>query len=242
MTGHAEKVRKMASDKIFELLRSSTPFRELTDAELRLLMQQLEPKLSVWLPGETLAHSGAAVDKLYIIESGEVAAQRVTFSGNVYVAHVYCAGELVGINGVYSSPGTWPLSLFALIKSTVLSFSAAPLLSGTKEFPRLQERISHALLQAHVDAENKALIRQISRSTSGTREKLLTFLDLMQDKHQSNVFPLRMSRDELAAFLDVGRSSVFRELKWLTDQGLAVIEKNRTVIINREKFKVFRKY
>lgn len=228
----------MENDKIFNMLRSSVLFCELSDGELTELLPLLNPKRSVYSAGAVLEYANEVSDTMYIIESGEIAAQRATFSGNIYISHVYQEGELIGPNGVCSSPGTWPLTFVALIKSTALTFSARWLLSPERENSTLRERFFHALLQGRIDCENRALIQKISRSAVSTRGKLLTFFDLMQDKHNSNVFPLRMKREELATFLDMGRSSVFRELKLLADDGIVVIGKDRMVTVDNEKLRL----
>ena len=59
----------------------------------------------------------------------------------------------------------------------------------------------------------------------------------MQDKHGSNNIVLDMKREELAGFLNVGRSSLYRELKKLSNEGIVKIENDYTFCIDDEKLK-----
>jgi CRP-like cAMP-binding protein len=221
-------------DKIFQMLRSAVPFHNLTEEELTELLPLLNPVLGTYEPGYCIARSNTPADMMCIIDSGQVVSQRSTFSGNVYVSKTYGPGSLIGPNGFYSSPGTWPLSYVTLLKSSLLIFSMQPFLPEGKVAPALKGKVCHALYRDAIDQENRRLIQDISRSAGSVRGKILTYLDLMQTKYGS-VFQLRLKRDDLAALLDIARSSLFRELKLLAEEGIAVIERNGKVTIDNEK-------
>jgi CRP-like cAMP-binding protein len=207
----------------------------MADDELFDLIPGLQPTLRSYEYGYCLAHSNEVADKMFIIRDGEVSSQHVTFSGHVYIASTYFAGDLIGPNGFYSSPARWPLSYITQRRSTILTFSMKPFMPRENHSDSPKERFCRALLEARIDEENKWMIRKISRAASGTREKILTYFDLMQDKYGKNTFLLRMSREDLANYLDVGRSTLFRELKRLSDDGLVTIDGNRMVTVDNQK-------
>ena len=82
-----------------------------------------------------------------------------------------------------------------------------------------------------MDLKNKRLIQMISRSAQGVQEKILTYFYLMNDKYNGRPFRLRMSREDFAAYLGVGRSSLFRELRALQEAQRISIAADNTVTL-----------
>lgn len=226
-----------ADMKIYIMLRASSLFQEFPDEELTELLPRLHPELRRYSRGAVIADSNTLADKMGIVESGEVASQRATFSGNMYVSTVYKPGELFGINAFGSSPGTWPMSFVTTMESSILTFSMRPFMTGNTDPETLRRTlyIWRSIGHNGADRQNKEAIREISRSASTVRGKILTFFDLMQDKYGSNTFKLRMTREQLVGFLNVGRSSMYRELSLLQQEGIIAIDGRNMVAVNNDK-------
>lgn len=224
----------MEQDQIFTLLRTISLFHRLSDQNLVDILPYLNPELQ-YLPTDTvLAHAGMAADFMGIVVQGRLAAQRATISGNFYVAEQYLPEQLFGINAVYSSPGTWPLDIVASERSTILTFSISGLPGGPTGDPA--SIIANAALVKSMDDKNKVLIHQISLAAPTVQGKILTWFDLMNDKHKGKPFVFKMGREEFAEYLGVGRTSLYRELAYLRECGAIVISPKRIVKVNVEAF------
>lgn len=66
-----------------------------------------------------------------------------------------------------------------------------------------------------------------SRSSSTTREKLMSYLSEEAKKHNSTEFSIPFNRQQLADYLSVDRSAMSNELCKMRDEGLLTFEKNR---------------
>lgn len=224
----------MERDQIFLLLRAAFPFRGLCDRELKGLMPLLKPRICYLPEDAVLAESSTPADFMGIVTGGRLQARRATMTGNIYIAAEYRPGALFGDNAVYSTPGTWPLSIMAAEDSAVLLFSMGELLRTQNPDPAA--RIAQAMLAKTMDDKNKEIIHQITLAALTVRGRILTFFDLMNDKHEGRPFHFQMSRDRFAEYLGIGRSSLFREMSALRACGAVVIDRRRMVTVDGEAF------
>jgi CRP-like cAMP-binding protein len=222
-------------DSIFEQLQGAAPFSGLGEEALRSLLPGLAPREVVFRPGQVFARRSEKAEQMGIVRNGVMLALHRTFSGNDYIEREYRTGELIGVYGFFSGPGTWPLTISAGGESRVLVFSMRQFSPDGTADDRTKYLVCRSLLQELTNLQNRAIICDISRSAGSVQEKLLTFLDLMQDKFGGDKFRLRVGRDELAELLDVGRSSLYKELGKLKESGVAVVDRNGNVKLDNEK-------
>lgn len=236
---YGEEVKRVRgeSDRLFRLLRRAYLFCEFSDEELKALIPELQPKLRRYSAGRIVVNASTDADRLGIVETGQVSARRTTIDGETYVSKQYEPGEIFGLNMFGSSPETWHMSFAATMNSSILSFSVVPFITDDKDYRtvwrnlRVWRRIAHL----GIDQWNRMDIRDIARSAATAKGKILTFFDLMMDKHGSNSFSLRMTRFEFAQFLGVGRSSLYRELANLQKEGMITITNKREVTVHMER-------
>ncbi|MFZ3131925.1 MAG: helix-turn-helix domain-containing protein [Desulfosporosinus sp.] len=181
-----------------------------------------------------MATVNSVAGRIGIVESGLLSSQRTTISGNLHISALYDSGKLFGLNAFGSSPGTWPMSFVAEINSTVLTFSMDLFMEDRMELQTLWRnlRIWRCIGRFCSDRWNRQDIRDIIRAAPTARMKILTFFDIMQDKFGSNTFKLRMSRDQFADFLNINRSSLFRELGRLQREGAIEIADETLITVN----------
>lgn len=226
----------MEQDQIFALLRTVFLFHRLSDQELAEFLPVINPKLQSLPTDTTLVHAGTAADFMGIVVQGRLTAQHATISDNIYVAEQYVPTKLFGDNAVFSSPGTWPLDIVAAERSSVLTFSTSGLWDGLADDPA--SRMVRSALMKNIDDKNKALIHQISLAAPTVRGKVLTWFDLMNDKHKGKPFRFKMGRAEFAKHLGIGRTSLYRELSFLRECGAVAINSDQIVTVDSKAFPV----
>lgn len=213
-----------------DLICTSVPLRDFTFEELRALIPKLEPRVLSFEPQASVIEANTPADHLGILMEGKLSAQRTTISSRVYTYRVLVPGDLFGLSAVYSSPRTWPLSYVALTFCKVLLFSAKPLLEAEKlRAPAFVA--GQSVLEDTMDHHNKMMFREICCSPPTVRGKILTFLDLMNDKHKGAPFPLGMTKEGFAKYLNVSRSQLFRELALLRKEGVLQMGENNAVAL-----------
>lgn len=215
--------------QIVALLRQFSLFSSLTDAQLQSLLPQLSPRVTKHLAGETIVQANDPASHLLLVLDGAATAYHATADGSFFIAEAYSTGWLFGENAVFSTPGTWPFSVDMTKPGRLLWLCAAPLRAQLQAAPE-SAFVLQLLLQS-MDLKNKRLIQMISRSAQGVQEKILTYFYLMNDKYNGRSFRLRMSREDFAAYLGVGRSSLFRELRALQEAQRISIAADNTVTL-----------
>lgn len=223
------------SQQILDFLCASVPLQDFTFDELRELIPKLNPQVLSFSPQSSVVEANAPATQLGIVLEGTLSAQRTTRTNNVYVYQTLAPGDLFGLFAVYSSPQTWPLSYITTTFCKVLLFSAQPLLerNGLRN-PGFVA--GQSVLEDLVNHHNKMIFREICRSASTTRGKLLTFFDLMNDKYKGAPFPFGMTKERFAEYLNVSRSQLFRELAQLRKENMLQIDKSNTVFCSRTSF------
>ena len=66
-------------------------------------------------------------------------------------------------------------------------------------------------------------------------DRILTYFDLMNDKFDGQPIRLQMNRENFATYLNVGSSSLYRELLALQREGIISIDQNHIIRLTKWK-------
>lgn len=220
-----------------DIMCASVPLRDFTFEELRTLIPKLEPQVLSFEPQSSVIEANTPAEQMGILIEGKLSAQRTTISNNVYAYRILTPGDVFGQFAVYSSPRTWPLSYVALTFCKVLLFSAKPLLE-TEGLRTPAFIAGQSVLEDAMDHHNRVMFREICCSASTTRGKILTFFDLMNDKHKGAPFRFGMTKERFAEYLNVSRSQLFRELALLRNERVIHVDEKNIITLLPKFFEI----
>ena len=199
-------------------LRACVLFQGLTAEELEGLLPCLNARKRELRRGEALWRTGERVERCAVVLEGCLRAESVSAGGERTVLAVHAPGHLVG-DVLMAGEERSPVDVFAAGDSTVLLLSRARLLGGCERCCGAHLRLRENLLSEL--AEKFWLLRQKVEylSCPSLRGRIARLL-LRTGGAGAGPFSLGMSREDMAALLNVNRSALSRELSRMKAEGL----------------------
>lgn len=172
------------------------------------------------LEGERCTH-------LEILLSGTVAIDRIGEDGALMTIFELRQQDILGGNLLFTSHPFYPMTASCKTEVTLLSIGKEPLFEILSGHPQvLRSYLSFSNSQASSLSHTvKDYIGQ------PLREKLLRYFAAERNRQQRNPFLLPMSKKSLAERMGVQRTSVSRELRKMSQEGLLSVEKDKITLL-----------
>lgn len=223
--------------KTLQALKLCPLFGDITDDELREMIECFSPRVLSYKRGEVLFVEGDAQDSIGVVLGGRMSLNRENVLGNKMVLAMLEPGDLFGEMAAFSGRRHWPATVVAVEPSEVM-FIAIERFSVTCASNCLHHGQLIRNMLGIISKKALLLNRKVEYLTiKGMREKLCRYiLEQAQDKG-STIFDMDMNRNELADFLNVSRPSMSRELGRMRDEGLIEFYRNSIRILNPEELR-----
>ncbi len=152
--------------------------------------------------------------------SGRVQSVSYDFLGNKKIISEYHALECFAVTNVSSTIGNYPFDYIAAEPSVVLLFDITNIFQCNSPFSAEDRLFAAELIQNESVRQSQRYERHISAMQGKTlRDKLMIFLSDRIREKGSHSFSINFSRQELADYLGVDRSSLCRELSAMKTEG-----------------------
>lgn len=180
--------------------------------------------------GHRLFHAGDALQALYAVRDGAVKTYQRDGDGREQVIGFSLAGELVGLDGVFSHRHRY--DAVALSESTVCMFPYAELTSLMAVTHKLREQI---LWLASRDAADRSW-----RGGGEPDQRVARFLVDIAERTQAGggsgeAFELPMPLHDIASYLSLGQDEVERGLLRLSSRDVIALDGPGVRILDRDK-------
>lgn len=186
--------------------------------------------------GQTVFHAGDAFAAIYAVKLGFFKTEVLAADGRHQVTGFQMAGEILGMDGI--STETHNCDAVALEDSEVcvIPFSELEQISG--QVPTLQRHL-HRVLSREIVRDQGMMIMMGAMSAE---ERVVSFLLNLSQRYASrgyaaNEFNLRMTRDEIGAYLGLKLETVSRAFSRLQDEGLLAVEKKYVRLLDLPKLR-----
>lgn len=206
-----------------------SPFSE---EEIKAFIEENKMRLISYKADEIIHFDGEACDRLEIIIEGQVTIDRIDSAGNLLRISHFADGDILGGNIMFSSHPVYLMTVTATSDTSVLEIPKAvlfELLTQNNEFLRAYLEFVSDLTTILGNKIRNAI--QIP-----LREKIINYLRQEYKFQQSKHLQLRMSKKALAERLGVERTSLSRELKKMSDQGLIIVDNKAIILLKSEKW------
>ena len=219
-------------DKIIKALAKSRPFHNLNEKALQEIAPLLKGTVKFFEKGSLLLDEGEYVDYIGIILSGKLAVSNFYSTGDESLVNKLEPSYSFGLEITCTYEKISPFSIYALTDSEVFIFNQDAIFK--KGF--IPEEYRSIILQdvlkfiANENMRKYYKIKIISHYK--LRQKIIAYLLFEKQKHNSNVFTISYSREELSKYLCVNRSALSHELSAMQKEGLIKFDKNRFEIIS----------
>lgn len=214
-----------------QILKDSTLFSDLS---VETIENEIMPhvRLQDVPKGNYLIHYQERYDFFGVIVKGKINVLHIYESGKFGIMGILADSDLVGVDLVCTRNRISPYYAVAAQQTQVLCFSAGLVL----EPGMLREEIRMSLLQKMLtiiaDENMRKEYRLAILFQKGLRDRIMTFLTMQANKRHTKTFSVPFTRDEMASFLCVNRTSLSHELSLMEKEGIIRFSRNTFTLLD----------
>ena len=180
--------------------------------------------------GEFILLDSDAVQRVGVVLSGVVHMVKEDHAGHKTLLSFLEVGEIFGETLAFRQEARTYVSYCAAEDTKILFLSLEHLLNPCQNNCAFHNQLEENVFRL-IAEENRRLIEKIEIcSKSSLREKILSFLRLLEEKQGQRYIRVPLSRTEMASYLQANRSAMTRELAALKTEGLIDFDGNTFVL------------
>lgn len=215
-----------ALESLYPQLSATPLFRGINATDLAGLSPCLSPTVRTYRRGEVILRAGDPATSVGTVLSGSVQVVREDLHGHRSIIAEVGAGRQFGEAYVCAGVQHLPISVVAAAETSVLLVDYRKIVTTCSSacvfHHQLIENMIAILARNNIAMAEKHEV--LSKRT--TRDKLLTYLEGQATAANSSTFTIPFSRQELADYLGVDRSALWRELSSLESEGVIEYHRN----------------
>lgn len=213
-------------------------FEGIDTEEMLTILGCMGVKILDYKKNDYLTVGGQAFSQIGIVLEGSVSLTKETASGNRVIIGILGPGEMFGEMAAYSGRKTWPVTVIAQTKCTIMYFSQDKIVGCCERVCLSHKKLIMNMLKV-LSQRAMMLNKKVEYlSIRNLRGKISTFLLEESKKTGKNTFQLPFNRNELADFLNVSRPSLSRELGKMRDEGIIDFHSTAVKIKDLEALKI----
>ncbi|WP_242961490.1 Crp/Fnr family transcriptional regulator [Peptostreptococcus faecalis] len=230
----------MIDSKYIKILKSVNIFKDFSEESLSSFLEHSGATTQLIKKKQTIFMEGDIYNNICIILDGEVILSKYDESGNRNIIDILQKGKIFAEVFSLTENKISPVTATVTCDTRILTIDTKNLLSIGKnsDIEILQEKYNLISRMLSIFAEkNMILLSKINLlSKRNTRDKIIHFLKTFALKTDSKVFKIPFSRNEMADFLGVDRSSLSRELGNLKEEHIIDFNKNMFTLLSDDYF------
>lgn len=213
-----------------QALSDSSLFRGLSASEVRTLLGETPHVLQYYEKEETIFHLMDPAERIGIVLSGRVKAQKAFPNGSQINVSTRGPGGMLGPAAAFSESRVYPCDVVALESSTILMFRREDLLRLLQKDLRILENFTTGISSAAYYLQQRIELY----SYHGISQKAAFWLLIECRKRGSRTVPVPGSVTQWALLMNVSRPSLHRELKKMEETGLIRCTDKKVDILDPE--------
>ena len=219
-----------------DLLSGNRLFRGIEEKDMPEVLSFLQAEERKFRSGEAIIRFGDSVRKAGVLLSGKA---RIVFydeADNPITIKLLSAGDTFGHVAVCEGCCRSPFELVALSDCRILTLDLMPVIEGDADSCALFSRISSNLIKDI--SEHAAFLNMRLRIIGQKRikDRLKVYLGALPREKDGSI-TISVSMTDLAAFLNMDRSALYREIRMLKKQGILIWDQRTVRILDKEYLK-----
>ena len=188
------------------------------DGRLKSTSKKFDKNAIIFLEGD-------AISKICILESGSVRCEKTYPDGEVHIVDVFQVGDVFALE-IAASRTRKSARDYIANEDTRVRFVSMAAIEKSEYEAEIRQEITHRLADENVRMAHKLEIL----AERGLRDRILTYLRVLQGKAGTNTVSVPMSREQMAQFLCVNRSALSNELNIMKREGIIDFKGSRFTI------------
>lgn len=224
-------------DKVVDCLVTTSLFKGIEKPELANMLNCLNPRITQFKKGESIAISGNPFNGLGIVIEGEAVIAKENVAGIRAILTVLHSGDMFGEMISFSERKFWPVNVTAQMDCEVIFISPENIIKNCEKMCNAHQTVIYNMLRI-MSRKALMLTRKVDYlSIRSLRGRLCAYLIEQWKEQNSAIFTLPMNRDALADFFNVARPSISRELSKMKEDGYIDFHKSSFKILDLEAMK-----
>jgi len=182
--------------------------------------------------GSILFFEGDEATGFYILLSGKVRIYKASPDGKEYTLHLISPGQMFAEAAIFRG-GTYPANCAAIEDSIVTFFPKDRFVGLITRYPQISLKMISALSDFVRDFNQQVEALSLKEVSA----RLASYLLNMAEKAGSDEFELEISKAELASSLGTISETLSRNLKYLRDLSVVIVDSRAIKILNKERLK-----
>ena len=180
--------------------------------------------------GAFLYRSGAPLHSLYAVRAGVLKSAVLHEDGREQIAGFHMTGDLVGMDGI--SAGRHVCDVAALEDSEVCEIPFVTLETLSREIPALQQHFHRIMSREIVRDYHLMLLLGNMRAEERVAAFILNLSQRLSARgYSGSEFHLRMTREEIGAYLGLKLETISRVFSRFEEEGLLDVQNKRICIL-----------
>jgi len=222
-------------EKYYPILKNCALFRNIGEKEFANLMRCLGAQIKSMQADEYVFLAGDEVNYIGIILTGKIELAKESLAGNKHIVALLGPADMFGEGIVCTVRRISPVTVQVKEDAKILTIPYERIIRSCGNSCVYHISLIQNMM-AVLGEKNMNLTKKLELlAFKGMRQKLASFLLSEAQEHKSNMFQIMLNRTELAAYLNVSRTSMCRELARMKDEGLIDYYANSFKIIDKEK-------
>ncbi|MDD4316107.1 MAG: Crp/Fnr family transcriptional regulator [Clostridia bacterium] len=203
-----------------KLIKKNVLFSDFSDKEINSLFDCMQGRIVMKSKGMLIAKDDAPVDDLCIILEGTALEFLTKLNGEKEPIATLTAGEMFGLHQGYLKPNTLGFFVVAASDVTLLYMKISTIVNMCSQCcPHHQTMITNVIAAlsrkvAEIESNNSYI------TIKGMRQKIARLIYDKYLEEKSMSISLGMDRNQMAAYLNVSRPSMSREMMRMRDEGI----------------------
>lgn len=218
--------------EVVQTLKKSELFSGLEDEGIEHILSCLNATEVRRSKGDIIWHPGAPITDLGIVLKGTAHIIQEDYWGNRALLDHVSSGEILGESYAFKENEMFPLTAIAAEDTSLLFIDCGRIVSTCSPSCPFHLGILKNMVVAMAN-KNIALTQKIEHASKRSLEdKVMSYLSLQALTNRSSKFEIPFSRQELADYLFIDRSSLSRALGNLRDKHLISYQKNHFELLD----------
>ena len=205
-------------------IRHCPLFRDFTDSEFFSAIDTMNARKISYEKNQTIFHAGDKTGQFGIVITGSVTIESNDYMGNCTILnHIGPDGFFAESYCISQQPLLVDVKANEACQAALLSF---PALTNSLSYEGWQLKLYDNLL--HIISKKNLKLSERSFHTAGKtiRSRVLSYLNETAIRSGKRAFDIPFNRQQMADYLNVERTALCKELKYMKSEGILYFHKN----------------
>ena len=219
----------------FSEIRKTKIFGEISENDMQALTFCFKIKFRNYNKNDTIISPGQPFEDVVMILKGGAKVEDIDPFGDVSLVTKLKAGDVYGVENIYSGEEEFSDYLIATENSLVMFMNRHRLITPCHNRCKRHDIVVRNLMKLIVERNAELSTKLKLMSKKNTRSKVLAFLYNQSKRTGSAYFDIPYNKTELANYLSVDRSALSTVLSRLREEGIIDFDKRHFHINKTEE-------